>query len=72
MTDNRNPPRITLPRGWPGRVKSAMRHVIAFAQYATSYTRSWAANSRNARIRFKADNDRLKQEIALLAKEIRT
>ncbi len=71
MTNSRNPPRITLPRGWPGRVKSAMLHVISLAQYATAFTRSWAVNSPIARVRLKAENDRLRQHVALLTEEIR-
>ncbi len=34
---------LPVPRGWPSRVKSAMRHVLSLAQCATAYTRSWAA-----------------------------
>ena len=48
-----------------------MLHVISLAQYATVDTRSWAANSRNARVKLKAENDRLLQEVALLHEEIR-
>ena len=66
-----SPLKIPLPRAWPRRVRSAMLGVISLAQYATAYTRSWAANSRNARVRLKAENDRLKQQIGLLAEEIR-
>ena len=47
-------PRIPLPRGWTSHVRSAVLHVIALAQYATVYTRSWAANSLNMRVRLKA------------------
>ncbi len=32
MSQQRNPPRIPLPRDWPRRVKSAMVHVISLAQ----------------------------------------
>ena len=71
MTNNRNPPRITLPRGWPRRVKSAMLHVISLAQYATAFTRSWAVNSPITRVRLKTENDRLRQHVALLTEEIR-
>jgi hypothetical protein len=35
------------------------------------YTRGWAANSPNSRIRLKADLDRDHQEIALLREELR-
>ncbi len=48
-----------------------MLHVISLAQYATAYTRSWAADSTNGRIRMKAENDRAQQEILLLREEMR-
>ena len=47
MTKQKNPPRITLPRGWPRRVRSAMLHVIALAQYAMAHTRGWALIERD-------------------------
>jgi hypothetical protein len=47
-----------------------MLHVISLAQYATAYTRSWAADSTNARVRIKAEYDRAQQEILLLREEI--
>ena len=62
---------VLLPPNWPRRVKSALLHVIALAQYAAAYTRGWAANSRLARLRLKAENDQLRREVALLAEEIR-
>ena len=65
------PPRIPLPRGWPRLVKSAVIHAISLAQFSLTHTRSWAANNWNARIRLKAENDRLRQEIALLVEEMR-
>ena len=64
-------PKIPLPKGWTGIVRSAVLHVISLAQYATAYTRSWAANSPNERMRLKAENDRLEAEVALLKEEIR-
>ena len=57
---------VVLPRNWPSSVKSAILHVISLAQFATAYTRGWAANSPNARIRLAAKNERLKHELALL------
>jgi len=51
--------------------QSATIHVIALAQYALTYSRSWAADSSNQRVRLKAENDRLTQEVALLREEIR-
>jgi transposase InsO family protein len=62
---------ISLPRSWPATVRSAILHVIALAQYATAYTRSWAADSRNARMRLQVENDRLQQELSLLNEELR-
>ena len=63
--------KIPLPKSWTGYIRVAVIHVISLAQYATVYTRSWAANSLNARVRLKAENDRLHQEVALLEEEIR-
>ncbi len=64
----RKSPRIPLPKAWKRHVRSAMLHVISLAQYATVYTRSWAVDSMNGRVRLKAENDRQRQEIALLGK----
>jgi transposase InsO family protein len=64
-------PTIPLPKGWTGHVRSTVLHVIGLAQYATVYTRSWAANSPNERMRLKAENDRFQAEVALLKEEIR-
>jgi len=64
-------PKIPLPNSWTGHVRSAVLHVIGLAQYATVYTRSWAANSPNDRMRLKAENDCFQAEIALLKEEIR-
>ena len=47
-------PRIPLPKSWPTHVRAAILHVIALAQFATAHTRSWAANSVNARIRLRS------------------
>ena len=71
MAKQQNPPRIPLPRGWPRQVKSAMLHVVSLAQYAMAYTRSWAVNSKVARVRLKAENERLRQHVAMLEEEIR-
>ena len=48
-----------------------MLHVISLAQFASVYTRSWAVDSVNARVRLKSENCRLRQEFALLQEEIR-
>ena len=47
----KKPPSIPLPKSWTKHVRTAMLHVISRAQYATAYTRSWAADSTNARVR---------------------
>ena len=62
---------VPLPRLWPRTVKSAMLQVISLAQYAAAQTRSWAVNSPIARIRLKAESDRLCQQVAFLNEEIR-
>ena len=71
MTGFPPPPRIPLPRGWPGRVRSAVIHAISLAHFSLTSTRSWAVISWNARVRLKAENDRLRQELALLREELR-
>jgi len=62
---------IPLPTGWPRRVRSAVVHTISLAQTSLTHARSVAANSINARIRLKAEVDRLRQEILLLREELR-
>jgi len=64
-------PRIPLPKSWAGHVRSAMLHVISLAQFATVYTRSWAVDSLNGRVRLKVENGRLRQELALFEQEMR-
>jgi transposase InsO family protein len=64
-------PKVPLPKSWNKHVKSAIVHVVSLAQYATAYTRSWAADSSNARIRLTAEKEQLTQEVALLREEIR-
>ncbi len=71
MTEHKNPFKIPLPRGWSQHARSAMLHVISLAQFALAYTRGWAVNSQVARVRLKAENDRLRQQAAWLAEEIR-
>ncbi len=71
MVKRTNPLRIPLPGGWPQSVKSAMLHVISLVQFGMAYTRGWEVNSPIARLRLKAENDQLKQDLALLKEEIR-
>jgi putative transposase len=71
MLGNRSRPRIPLPKQWSSRVRSGVLHAISLAHFSLTYTRSWAANSWNARIRLKQECDRLRQELALLGEEMR-
>ena len=71
MLGNRSRPSIPLPKQWPNRVRSGVLHAISLAHFSLTFTRSWAANSWNARLRLKAENDRFKQELALLREEMR-
>jgi hypothetical protein len=70
MSKSNSVPQISLPNSWPGCVRTGMLHVISLAKYAIVHTRSWAADSRNARVRLKAENDRLRQDNALLREEM--
>ena len=56
MIGNRSRPTIPLPKQWPNRVRSGVLHAISLAHFSLTYTRSWAANSWNARIRLKQEN----------------
>ena len=71
MLGNRSRPRIPLPKQWPNRVRSGVLHAISLAHFSLTFTRSWAANSWNARIRLKQENDRFREELALLREEMR-
>jgi len=71
MLGNRSRPTIPLPKQWPRRVRSGVLHAISLAHFSVTFTRSWAANSWNARIRLRQENDRLTQELALLREEMR-
>jgi transposase InsO family protein len=64
-------PTVRLPKSWKPSVRSAILHVVSLAQYAAVYARSWAADSTNQRVRLKAENDRVQQELALLREELR-
>ena len=64
-------PRIRLPKSWNKHVRSSLLHVISLAQYATSYTRGWAANSINPRLRQKSELQRLTALVSLLQEQIR-
>ena len=67
----RKPPQIPLPKSWKTHVRSAMLNVVSLAQYAAVYSRSWAVDSRNGRVRLKADKGRLLEELSGKNEEIR-
>ena len=71
MSQATKTPKLHLPKFWSSRRRSALVHVMALAQYAVVYTRSWAADSRNTRVRLRATIGQLQQEIALLRAEVR-
>ena len=62
---------LPLPRGWPKFVRSALLHVVALAQMALTYSRSWAADSPLARVRLRAVLDAAQSEVAMLTEELR-
>jgi hypothetical protein len=61
----------SLPKGWPKRVRSAVVHAMSLAHATLTTSRGWAANHWNNRFRLKIENERLRQEVALLEEEIR-
>ena len=71
MPESSAQPRLSVPRNWASSIQAAMLQVIALAHYAISYTRSWAANGPNERLRLAAKADQLDQEVALLREELR-
>ncbi len=64
-------PDIPCPAAWPSYARSAVVFAVSLAHYALAIARGWCANSRIARVRLAADNDRLKTEVALLCEELR-
>ncbi len=64
-------PRLPLPKSWPATIQSSMLHVISLVRFAAVYTRSWAVNCSNQRVRLKAELDRAREQTALLEEEIR-
>jgi hypothetical protein len=71
VTRQRDRFHLSLPRGWPQRIRSAALHTISLARYSLTSAHGWAANSIDARVRLKAQRDRLRQEVALCREEFR-
>ena len=62
---------VSLPKGWPAVVQKAMLHVLSLAHFAMVYSRGWAANSINKRVRLQGQLDAANGRIAQLQEEIR-
>ena len=71
MLPNRAISKLLLPSCSPRRVRAAAVHAGYLAQTSVAPARSVAANSTDARIRLKAEINRLRQEIRLLCEEVR-
>lgn len=61
---------IPLPKDWPAHVRSAYVCAVGLAHGAITVARSWAVNSRIARVRLAGENDRHKNEVVLLRREL--
>ena len=64
-------PRIPLPRNWHSHVKSAVLHTISLAHFALTHARGMATGHTRRRVRLAVQNERLREECALLREEIR-
>ena len=62
---------LPLPKGRPRRARSAAIHAVSMTNVVFTVTRSQAENHFNARVRLQAENDRPRNEIALLREELR-
>ena len=71
MRAKRTRPRIPLSKSWSLHVKSAVLHAISLAHYAIVNARGRTMCSIHPRARHWAQNERLREECALLREEIR-
>ena len=62
---------VRLPNGWPKATRVGVLQVLSLAKFAMAHTRSFAANSPIERVRLTTENERLRQELALLREEVR-
>src|SRR5262245_54504517 len=63
---NRGYRSVPLPAAWPKHARAAVLHAISLAAAALTATRGWAAGQLSPRVRLRAANERLEQEIAHL------
>ena len=71
MSANPSSREIPLFRVWTSGVKSAVLDVLSLAHFSLACARGWAADSRSARLRLRAQNEQLRQAVALLKEELR-
>lgn len=64
-------PAIPLPPDWPAVARSGVLHAVALARLALVTVRGWCVNSRLHRVRFAAECEELRAEVALLREELR-
>ena len=62
-------PKIPLPHGWSKVVLLALLHVTTLARLAIMNARNWPDSECDG-LRLRAENDRLKCEIAMLEREL--
>ena len=70
MPARSTPPPVPLPRGWTKVVNAAVLHAISVVSTALTVAWGKASSSRSARIRDRAEIDRLRAELALLEEEL--
>lgn len=63
--------RSAVPTGWPQGMRAAAIHAMSVAHLALVASRGWAGNQRRAIFRVRSENERLRQEVALLQEELR-
>jgi hypothetical protein len=71
MTASHDRSVIPLPKHRLRRVRSGTLHAISLARLSLTVARSHAAHAWDLRVRLTEENDRLRQEIALLREELR-
>ncbi len=71
MHAKRRRPRISLLKSWSHHVKSAVLHVISLAHYAIVHARGRTAGGGGSQEHFWAENERVREECALLREEMR-
>jgi hypothetical protein len=71
VTIDRSLEEVPLPASWPHRVRSSILRVMSLTNLAIIYSRSWAANSSNSRVRLQGKLEHARSDISLLTEELR-